>query len=186
CSGCTCMLVCASISILHTRPRVQQAPGIPCSLSGGRDKCSCKPRAQMRRENANAHSVVVTRLVRNCALGRVTQYSRDVDDRTDRPRRTGCPAFAGHDGPVCLRRPAQAGADAWTPVMLYYNVCPMPHDHSHDHGHHHGHAHSHGPATPHPAQAAPWSILRMTVLSRLAAALAVSAALWAVVLVAMR
>ena len=32
CSGCTCMLVCASNYILHTRPRVQQAPGIPCSL----------------------------------------------------------------------------------------------------------------------------------------------------------
>ena len=70
--------------------------------------------------------------------------------------------------------------------MLYYNVRPMPHDHSHDHAHHHGHAHSHGPATPHPAQAAPWSILRMTVLSRLAAALAVSAALWAIVWLSMR
>jgi len=58
------------------------------------------------------------------------------------------------------------------------------HEHSHDHGH--GHAHSHGPATPHPAQAAPWSILRMTLLSRLGAALVVSAGLWAVVLVAMR
>jgi len=59
----------------------------------------------------------------------------------------------------------------------------MAHSHSHDHGHHH---HSHGPATPHPAQPAPWSILRMTVLSRLAAAVAVSAGLWVVVLVAMR
>jgi hypothetical protein len=67
--------------------------------------------------------------------------------------------------------------------MLYYNVAPMPHSHTHDHSHH---AHSHGPATPHPAQAAPWSILRMTVAARLAAALTVSAALWAVVLVAMR
>jgi hypothetical protein len=67
----------------------------------------------------------------------------------------------------------------------------MPHDHSHPghhHGpvHHHGHAHSHGPATPHPAQAAPWSILRMTVAARLGAALLVSAGLWVVVLVAMR
>ena len=70
--------------------------------------------------------------------------------------------------------------------MLYYNIHSMPHDHSHDHAHHHGHAHSHGPATPHPAQAAPWSILRMTVTARLAAALAVSAVLWAIVLVAMR
>jgi hypothetical protein len=59
----------------------------------------------------------------------------------------------------------------------------MAHSHSHDHGHHH---HSHGPTTPHPAQPAPWSILRMTVLSRLAAAVAVSAGLWVVVLVAMR
>jgi len=48
------------------------------------------------------------------------------------------------------------------------------------------HVHSHGPATPHPAQAAPWSILRMTVLSRLGAALAVSAGLWAVVWLSMR
>jgi hypothetical protein len=64
----------------------------------------------------------------------------------------------------------------------------MDHAHSHDHGHHHGHshAHSHGPATPHPAQAAPWSILRMTVVSRLSAAVAVSAGLWAIVWLAMR
>jgi hypothetical protein len=66
----------------------------------------------------------------------------------------------------------------------------MPHDHSHGHhhgpGHHPGHVHSHGPATPHPAQAAPWSILRMTVAARLAAAVAVSAGLWGIVWLAMR
>jgi hypothetical protein len=62
----------------------------------------------------------------------------------------------------------------------------MSHAHSHDHSHNHGHAHSHGEGTPHPSQPAPWSILRMTVLSRLAAALVVSAGLWAVVLLAMR
>src|SRR5229473_1118664 len=45
------------------------------------------------------------------------------------------------------------------------------HGHGHDHGH--VHAHSHGPASPHPAQAAPWSILRMPVVSRLAALLAI-------------
>jgi hypothetical protein len=50
----------------------------------------------------------------------------------------------------------------------------------------HPHAHAHGPASPHPAQAAPWSILRMTVASRLGAALAVSAGLWAVVWLAMK
>ena len=59
-----------------------------------------------------------------------------------------------------------------------------PHVHSHDHAH--IHAHSHGPASPHPAQAAPWSILRMTVAARLGAAVAVSAGLWAVVWLAMR
>jgi hypothetical protein len=63
-------------------------------------------------------------------------------------------------------------------------VASDPHGHGHDHGH--LHAHSHGPAIPHPAQAAPWSILRMTVVSRLGAALAVSAVLWAIVLMAMR
>ena len=62
----------------------------------------------------------------------------------------------------------------------------MSHSHSHDHDHSHTQAHSHGPASPHPAQAAPWSILRMTLVSRLGAALAVSAGLWAVVWLAMR
>jgi hypothetical protein len=57
---------------------------------------------------------------------------------------------------------------------------------AHPHPHAHPHGHSHGPASPHPAQTAPWSILRMTLLSRLGAALAVSAGLWAVVLIAMR
>jgi hypothetical protein len=58
------------------------------------------------------------------------------------------------------------------------------HIHSHDHDDHQ--AHSHGPAAPHPAQAAPWSILRMTVAARLSAAVAVSAGLWGVVWLAMR
>jgi hypothetical protein len=60
------------------------------------------------------------------------------------------------------------------------------HSHSHDHDHHHGHAHGHGPASPHPAQPISWSILRMTVVSRLAAAVAVAAVLWGIVWLAMR
>jgi hypothetical protein len=63
------------------------------------------------------------------------------------------------------------------------------HDRSHAHGAHghgHTHAHSHGPAAPHPAQPAPWSILRMPVTGRLGAALAASAALWLIVWLAMR
>jgi hypothetical protein len=63
-------------------------------------------------------------------------------------------------------------------------------DHAHaDHaGHAHLHAdpHTHGPDSPHPAQSPPWSILRMTLWGRLAVALALSAGLWAAVLVAMR
>ena len=56
------------------------------------------------------------------------------------------------------------------------------------HPHSHGHVpvHSHGPASPHPAQPAPWSILRMAVVARLGAAGMVSAGLWAVVWLAMR
>jgi len=60
------------------------------------------------------------------------------------------------------------------------------HDHTHSHDHGHVPVHSHGPASPHPAQAAPWSILRMTVVSRLGTAVAVSACLWAIVWLAMR
>ena len=60
------------------------------------------------------------------------------------------------------------------------------HDHGHSHGHDHSHAHVHDAASPHPAQDAPWSILRMTMAGRLAAALAVCAVLWGIVFVAMR
>ena len=67
--------------------------------------------------------------------------------------------------------------------MLYYNVFPwimrIPTITDIN-------THSHGPSSPHPAQAAPWSILRMTVLARLGAALAVTAGLWGVMWLAMR
>jgi hypothetical protein len=57
---------------------------------------------------------------------------------------------------------------------------------AHSHTHSHPHAHHHDPLTPHPAQPAPWSILRMALLARLGLALTVSAAMWAIVLMAMR
>ena len=60
------------------------------------------------------------------------------------------------------------------------------HSHCHDDGHPHHHGHAHDPAAPHPAQAVAWSILRMTVLSRLMAAAAASAVLWALVWLAMK
>jgi ABC-type Zn2+ transport system substrate-binding protein/surface adhesin len=67
-------------------------------------------------------------------------------------------------------------------------VSPHSHSHDHDHDHDHGHAHghSHSPASPHPAQAATWSILRMPVAARLGAAVLVSTGLWAVAWLAMR
>jgi hypothetical protein len=65
-------------------------------------------------------------------------------------------------------------------------MAPSDLKHGHAHPHAHGPGHSHGPALPHPAQAAPWSILRMPVSARLAAAAAVSAGLWAIVWLAMR
>jgi hypothetical protein len=34
----------------------------------------------MRREIATSRSTVIVRLVRNCALGRTIQYSRDAND----------------------------------------------------------------------------------------------------------
>ena len=61
-----------------------------------------------------------------------------------------------------------------------------PQAHAHSHGHDHTHAHVHEPTVPHPAQAAPWSILRMTMAARLMAALAVCAVLWGMVWLAMR
>jgi hypothetical protein len=113
CSGCTCMLVCASHSIIahetagaastrHSLLPLFRGKGIRASL--GR---------VMRRENANAHSAVIIRLVRNCALGRVTQYSGGSSDRTDKPRRTGYPACAGYDDLV--RR-------GYPPVMVSQRV----------------------------------------------------------------
>jgi hypothetical protein len=69
-------------------------------------------------------------------------------------------------------------------------ISPAPgapaHGYGHLHDHGHAHHHAHAPASPHPAQPAPWSILRMAALSRLAAAAGVIAALWAVVWLAMR
>src|SRR3954463_9053174 len=53
---------CAHLSPpLHTRPPVQQAPGIPCSLSfEGRNFLASLGR-NLRRENADTHSAVIVR-----------------------------------------------------------------------------------------------------------------------------
>jgi hypothetical protein len=59
---------------------VQQAPSLPCALCFQRAESFWQTSGDQRREIAKSYSVVITRLVRNCALGRVIQYSRDVND----------------------------------------------------------------------------------------------------------
>jgi hypothetical protein len=81
--------------LLHTGPRVQQAPGIPCALLFGRN--GWQSPGETRRGKVKVCSPSSSAL-RNCALGRTIQYSKDAGDRADRPRRTGYPACAGYDG----------------------------------------------------------------------------------------
>src|SRR2546423_12496700 len=59
-------------------------------ISRGREN-NLQTSGAMRRENAATYSTVIVR------PDRTTQYSRDADDRTDKPRRTGSPAFAEDD-----------------------------------------------------------------------------------------
>ncbi|MCB1393926.1 hypothetical protein [Nitrobacter sp.] len=54
--------------------------------------------------------------------------------------------------------------------------------HGQAYGHGHPDEHGHGPSSPHPAQAVPWSILRMALVARLGTALAAIVVLWATVL----
>ncbi len=72
------------------------------------------------------------------------------------------------------------------PAALHAPHHEHSHDHAHSHGHDHTHAHVHSSAAPHPAQAASWSILRMTMAARLTAAGAVCVVLWGMVFLAMR
>jgi hypothetical protein len=52
CSPLTCMLVCAfSLCAMHTRPRVQRAPGIPCALCSPGGTTNLQSSGETRREN---------------------------------------------------------------------------------------------------------------------------------------
>jgi hypothetical protein len=126
CSGCTCMLVCAlCLCTLHTRPRVQQAPGIPCSLcfegkefqqSSGA-VCVARTRNCIHRHCERSEAIHGAAKKKNgllrCARNddanchrprrRTIQYPRDVSNEIDRPQRTGYPAFAGYDDFVWCR-----------------------------------------------------------------------------------
>jgi hypothetical protein len=84
----TCMLVCALLRAHCTRDRGCSAhPVFPAPLGESFGQAS----GASRREIANVYSVVIAR------LDRATQYSREIDDRTEWPRRTGYPACAGYD-----------------------------------------------------------------------------------------
>ena len=79
-----------SLCSLHTRPRVQRAPGFPCSLFGG--ECFCKPRANhaaRRRRcilNELDHSLaVIARLDRQPSTPRLLGSIADVSGILDRP-----------------------------------------------------------------------------------------------------
>src|SRR5258705_13392295 len=87
CSDCTCMLVCVSLCALCTRDRgcsVHPAFPAPSVFEG-------KVHANLGRimPRDRRCMVVIVRLVRNCALGRTIQYSRDVSDGIEKPQRTG-------------------------------------------------------------------------------------------------
>ncbi len=137
------MLVCAFLcATLHTRPRVQRAPGIPCSLCLERESVSnlgqsCREKAKLCLEMATRHTLaVITRLVRNCALVRVIQYSRDASDGIEKPRCTGYPACAGYDGHLwccaAFNRPSQTpqrhprNPDASAKVAGGFRRCRRP------------------------------------------------------------
>jgi hypothetical protein len=86
---CSCALLpCAS----GTRDRGCSAHPVFPAPSYFRGTVSCKPRAFGLRERG-----VILIHICGHPRRRVTQYSRGGDDRTDRPRRTGSPAFAGND-----------------------------------------------------------------------------------------
>jgi hypothetical protein len=115
CSDCTCMLVCVFFAhCLHTRPRVQQAPGVSCALLTWAKRIGtprAKRAAGMRRcvhssSSAKADDPVFQRRQRS----------------NERPRRTGYPASAGYDrvgngiSGVASPRNDGSGRAKWPPV----------------------------------------------------------------------
>ena len=96
CSGCSCMLVCLLLAHNCTRDRgCSKHPAFPApSLRG-------KVQANLGLCQSREREIVFTR---HHPRRRVIQYSRDSIDKTEKPRRTGSPAFAGDDG-VNRRRP---------------------------------------------------------------------------------
>src|SRR5580698_10803920 len=58
CFRFTCMLVCAFLcASMHTRPRVQRAPGLPCALCLRREQTNLQSSGNACRENDDSHLV---------------------------------------------------------------------------------------------------------------------------------
>ena len=74
--------------------------------------------------------------------------------------------------------------DDLSAFFLDLEACFMAHLHGHSHDH--DPAHHHGQSSGHPPQRLRWSMLRMTLMQRLGVVLAVSSALWAVVLLSVK
>ncbi len=92
------MLVCAFSVRYCTRDRGCSAhPVFPAPSVFEGD--AGKPRTQRNRAARMRHRIFHRHRPRRRAI----QYSRGSSDRTDKPRRTGYPAFAGHDGSVARR-----------------------------------------------------------------------------------
>jgi hypothetical protein len=89
------------LCILHTRPRVQRAPGLPCALRLERAEVFWTNSRGLRGEIVKLCLVYCLRRATLspviARLDRAIQYSRDDSDGIEKPQRTGCPAFAGHD-----------------------------------------------------------------------------------------
>jgi hypothetical protein len=98
---------------LHTRPRVQQAPGIPCSLCL-EGKGSCKPRAQRaarRRDHvSSASSVIASAAKQSMALQkRKNGLLRCARNDVDKPQDAGYSACAANSS-AQRAKPAWCGA----------------------------------------------------------------------------
>ena len=97
CFRFTCMLVCAiSCTTLHTRPRVQRAPGLPCALCLKREQTKLKPRTKNRVARTKSHAWPILRDARKGALLRMRFSSGEalMVRRREAPSRTMATRYA--------------------------------------------------------------------------------------------
>jgi len=119
CSRWTCMLVCEFLCILHTRPRVQRAPGLPCALSLQRAKNSSWLGRVVPREREGMFFVRARSVCDEAIRSDMARHGslRGVYRRA-RIRATGWLAITVGDGRPSLgrlRRPADPRVGAWNP-----------------------------------------------------------------------